>query len=90
MVDNTALLQLLLDLAQRLGFEIRTTPLTPRDQDLTVRSGACVLRGRRLILLDRSAPAEEKCTALLEALRGEDLGGIFVPPAVRQLLDQGD
>ncbi len=89
-MDNTALLQLLLDLAQRLGFEIRTSPLTPRDQELTVRSGACVLRGRRLILLDRGAPAGEKCSALLEALRGEDLSGIFVPPAVRQHLDHRD
>ncbi len=86
-MDDAALLQMLLDLARRLGFEIRTAPLTPRDQELTVRSGACVLRGRRLILLDRAAPAGEKCAALLEALRCEDLGGIFVPPVVRQLLD---
>jgi hypothetical protein len=87
MMDDAALLQMLLDLARRLGFEIRTSPLTPRDQELTVRSGACILRGRRLILLDRAVPAGEKCAALLEALRGEDLGGIFVPPVVRQLLD---
>lgn len=89
-MDDTALLQLLLDLARRLGFEIRTAPLTPKDQELTVRSGACILRGRRLILLDREAPAREKCGALVEALRREDLGGIFVPPVVRQLLDDMD
>lgn len=89
-MDDTTLLQLLLDLAQRLGFEIRTSPLTPKDQELTVRSGACILRGRRLILLHRGAPAREKCAALVEALRKEDLGGIFIPPAIRQLLDNGD
>ena len=89
-MNDTALLQLLTDLAQRLGFEIRTSPLTPKDQELTVRSGSCILRGRRLILLDRGAPAREKCTALIAALRNQDLSGIFVPPAVRQLLDHGD
>jgi len=89
-MDDTALLPLLLDLAGRLGFEIRTAPLTPKDQELSVRSGACVLRGHRLILLDRTAPAAEKCTALLAALRAEDLGSIFVPPAVRRRLDGCD
>lgn len=88
-MDDAALLQLLSDLAQRLGFEIRTSPLTPRDQELTIRSGSCVLRGRRLILLDRAVPARERCVALVEALRGEDLAGIFVPPVIRQLLDRG-
>jgi hypothetical protein len=87
-MDDAARLQLLLDLARRLDFDIRTSPLTPPDQELTVRSGACVLRGRRLILLDRAATAGEKCSALIEALRGEDLGGIFVPPVIRQHLDQ--
>jgi len=87
-MDDAALLHLLLDLARRLGFEVRTTPLAPKDQELSAaRSGACVLRGRRLVLLDRAAPEGEKCRALLEALRGEDLAGIYVPPAVRDRLD---
>ena len=86
-MDNTALMALLLDLAQRLGFEVRRTPLSPGDQELTVRSGACILRGQRLIILDRAAPATEKCQALIEALRHETLDGIFVPPAVRRALD---
>ncbi len=86
-MDSTALLTLLLDLARRLGFEVRRAPLTPGDQELTVRSGACILRGQRLIILDRAAPASEKCEALIEALRRESLEGIFVPPAVRRALE---
>jgi len=86
-MDETALLALLLDLVQRLGFEVRRTPLNPRDQEHTARSGACVLRGRRLILLDRAAPPGDQVSALARALRAENLEGIFVPPAVRQLLD---
>lgn len=88
-MDDTALLALLLDLVQRLGFEVRRTPLNPGDQEHTARSGACVLRGRRLILLDRDAPPGDQVSALTEALRAENLDGIFVPPAVRRRLDDG-
>jgi hypothetical protein len=90
-MDDATLLPLLLDLVRRLGFEIRTTSLTPKDQELSaVHSGTCVLRGRRLVFLDRTAPAGERCAALLEALRGEDLEGVFIPPAVRHRLDRLD
>lgn len=87
-MDETALLDMLLDLAGRLGYEVHRTPLNPRDQEHTTRSGACLLRGRRLILLDREAPPGDQTAALAAALRTENLEGIFVPPAVRQLLGE--
>jgi hypothetical protein len=85
-MDDTALLEILVDLARRLGYEVLSTPLAAGDPEVTVRSGACRVGDRRLVLLDRVATPREKVAALLAALRAEELDGIYLPPAVRRLL----
>ena len=74
--------------AEKLGVRVRYEPLAAEDETVSIRGGLCRLRGDRMILVDsRLAPAE-RCLCLAEALGGFDLRGVFLPPAVRALIEE--
>ena len=50
--------------------------------------GACLLDGDELIVLNKSTPMEQRNRLLAETLAGRDLGGIYIKPALRELLEQ--
>jgi len=69
------------ELARRLGVEVRY-------QAAAGRVGLCVLRGERVAVIDANLRVPDRVAALASVLAGEDLNGIYVPPAVRKRLDQ--
>lgn len=76
-------------LGQKLGISIRYELLrveTNGDSN-TARGGLCRLRDMNLVLVDSRLCAVERCRVLAEALGAFDLSRIFVPPAVRDLID---
>lgn len=84
-MNETCLLEHLEDIARRLGVELRYENLC---QGL-VRSegGYCRLAGKPMILLNRRDSRDQKIRVLCKSLRKLDLQGIFIPPAVRKVLE---
>jgi hypothetical protein len=65
MDDTLGLLEESLQLAREIGYLVREEPLG----DLP--GGACVVGGRKTILLNLAAPAAERLTVLVAALAGD-------------------
>ena len=72
---------LLEELAHRLEIEVRFEPLGAQ---WSSAGGLCRLRERRVIMIDSRAPLVEQVGVLLDALRDQDLEGLFIPPALRR------
>ena len=76
-----AIYRALEEVADRLGFSVilDTGPF---------KGGACVLDGNEMIILNSSAPVEQRLQHLAEALGRRDLSRIYLKPAIRSILDQ--
>jgi hypothetical protein len=90
MSDNTAtrlsrLVDELMEAAKRLGFEVRRERIL-REVGYRARGGACRLREKYLIIIDRDQPPAEQVEVLVEALRGRDLESLYLSPAARRIL----
>ncbi len=72
-----------------LGIEVRYEDLVPEGEPGSTRGGFCRHNERELILVDSRLGPVERAAALAEALRACDLSEIFVPPAVRRLIEGG-
>jgi len=81
-MENAQLLQNLEDLADQLSVEIRYEDL---DGSL---GGLFRLRGRSCILLDRNLSVAERLKLVSRSLAKLHLDGVFIPPAVPEILEQ--
>jgi hypothetical protein len=92
-MDDAALLAALCELAAELDLTVRRLPADASFEGLVpAGSGACTLRGRRIVLLSASDPPERQVEVLAHALRahaGASLEMRFLPPAIRECLDRG-
>lgn len=66
-----------------------------RDRDYEVkresgsfRGGACIVRERRLILVNKTMPLEATCVVLARALVKIGVDDAFLKPAVRDIIDR--
>ena len=82
-VDDALAATELEHLARTLGIEIRREPLP-------VRSGLCQVRGQWTLFLDSTLSAAEQVEVLVEALSRFDLSGVYLRPAIRQMLEGED
>jgi hypothetical protein len=69
-------------LAERLGIEIRRITGGP--------SGLCMVRGRRVLFLERELDDASALAAFSREFRGLNLEGMFVVPALRKHLGRDD
>jgi hypothetical protein len=93
MSDNkgTRLLRLvdeLAEVAQRIGLEVRRERIL-REVGYRARGGACRLREKDLIIIDREMAPADQVEMLAEALRTRDLEALYLSPAARRLLQAG-
>lgn len=86
-MSQADLWRLLCSAARAAGAEVRLEKLTVDDDLPRPRSGLVSLGSRKLVIIDRVLSPEARTGALAEALRGLDLGGVFLPPAVREILE---
>jgi hypothetical protein len=87
------MLEQLCALAARAGLEVRRLAPPGGDAESAPRSGACLLRGRRLVLLAPGDSLEDRISVLVEALRaweGEWLESQWLPPALRARFSRGE
>ena len=85
-MKQEALYQLLKDLAEKM--DIAVSEQNFRSTGTSIRSGLCVVKGRRMFLVDKHMTVRRKSEALGECLAAMPLDGVFVLPAVREFLDR--
>lgn len=79
-----ALVEELRAIAERLGYTVREEKLL-REVGYHVRGGGCLVRGTKMIFLDRDASPEAQLDVLVEVLRTEPLDDVFLSPPAREL-----
>lgn len=79
------LVEELAEVAGRCGLEVRRERIL-REVGYRARGGACRLREKNLLILDREQPPSEQLEVLAEALRTCDLEAIYLSPAARRIV----
>lgn len=77
--------QYLEDLAEKIGISIRYEDLSG---ELTARSGLCKIKGRYLYIMDTSKDLTKRIELLSQCLSQMNLEGIYIIPAIRELLER--
>ena len=75
----------LAEVATRVGLEVRRERIL-REIGYRARGGACRLRDKNLVILDREQPAHEQLEVLAEALRSRDFEAHYLSPAARRAI----
>jgi hypothetical protein len=73
--------EMLTELAEKLGIECRAAPLGGSGGAL------CTIKGRQVLFVDTEADAAQQAHALGAALAGLDLENVFIVPQLRQFLE---
>jgi len=76
------------ELLARLGVVVRSESFDPRVfGDNSSRGGLCRLHDRTVVLVDARAPLVERVAVLAAAAACLDTESVFVPPAVREVIE---
>ncbi len=73
--------------AERLGYTVREEKLL-REVGYRVRGGGCVVKGTKMIFLDREASPETHLDVLVDVLWDEPLEELYLSPQARELFRQ--
>jgi hypothetical protein len=79
------LVEELTDAAERVGLEVRRERIM-REVGYRVRGGACRLREKDMVIIDREQPAAEQLEILVDALKSHDLESLYLSPAARRIM----
>ena len=71
--------------AEECGIEVRCEKL-PRDFGYRVRSGGCVVRGKKWVIVDRTLPARDRLDLLADELRETMDGSRQIPASLQPFL----
>ena len=85
--EDVRRLALLEAAAERLGVRVRAERLGPAEEAARPVGGLVRLKGAWLVVLDRDQPARARAAVLAGALRQLSLSGVYLPPAVREWLE---
>jgi hypothetical protein len=78
----------LCEAAERVGLVVRREKIL-REIGYRVRGGACRLREKNLVIIDRDMAPAEQLEVLADALRSRDLESLYLSPAARQVVQPG-
>jgi hypothetical protein len=82
------LVEELCEAAERFGLVVRREKIL-REIGYRVRGGACRLREKDLVIIDRDMAPAEQLEVLADALRSRDLESLYLSPAARQVVQPG-
>lgn len=71
--------------AAECGIQVRCERLT-RDFGYRVRSGACIVRGKKWVIVDRTLSARDRVDLLADEIKQSMDGRVEMPPNIRALL----
>ncbi len=80
-IDDSNVLSLLEQVAERLGVEVRYERLQGGPD---ARGGLCRVEGKDLILVDEEASVQDRIAVLAGAVAELDIEALFLPPALRE------
>lgn len=83
-MDDQHLFDELLRVAGTLGVAVRVEPF---ETPARAGGGSCVLRGKRLVLIDRTAPLRERIAAFAGALAELEIESVFMIPEARDVVE---
>ena len=83
-MNDRDLLDELLQVAERLGVEVRMEPF---ETPATMGGGLCVVRGEKLVLIDQSAPLPNRVLALARALSELESERVYMLPEARAFIE---
>lgn len=86
-MDDHTTLMLLEELADKLGVPIRYDKIKPEEDEIVISGGLCRVKGNLVIIINSRAATKAKIQAMVDALRHFDLSGVYVRPALRELLE---
>ena len=78
----------LCEAAERVGLLVRREKIL-REIGYRARGGACRLREKNLVIIDRDMAPAEQLEVLADALRSRDLESLYLSPAARQVVQPG-
>jgi hypothetical protein len=78
----------LCEAAERVGLVVRREKIL-REIGYRVRGGACRLREKNLVIIDRDMAPAEQLEVLADALRSRDLESLYLSPAARGVAQHG-
>jgi len=87
-MNEIALLEHLENIATRLGVELRYEDLA--QGSLRCEGGYCLVSGKPVIFVNRKDSRRRKIRMLARSLGRLNLESIFIPPAVRKVLESHD
>ncbi len=84
--DEAFALGCLETLAERIGIRIRTERIP--EEEVAVAGGLCRIEGEPVVIFNTRTAPGERIRILARALGGFDLSGIYVLPAIRDLIER--
>ncbi len=84
-MTETSVLEHLEQIAAKLGVELRYENLSVAG--VKSDGGFCKLMGKPMILVNRNDSQKRKIFILAKSLNNLNLEGIFIPPAIRRILE---
>jgi hypothetical protein len=85
-VKESEILQHLEDVAERLHVKVCYENL--KKSKVTLKSGLCRVRNENRIIVDSAITLSEKIDIFVESLAEFNLEEIYIPPAIRKLLER--
>ena len=85
-MDEASVIDHLEALAHSLGIQVRHECLE-NEETAFPSGGLCRVKGKHIIIVNSAVPSAEKVQTLARALRRFDLSGVYVKPALRDLLE---
>ena len=85
-MDDGVLLSQLEELAGKLEIEIRYGNIAVEGSHPA--GGLCRVNGQYVLIIHSRLTGKEKIGVITEALKGFDIGDVFVRPMIRELLDK--
>lgn len=85
-MDDEELYQLLVELMERLSIKVVRKSL--HDEEFKISGGLCKIRGDSFMILDKKSGIREQNAMLIRGLAECNLEDHFVPPLLRELIEQ--
>jgi hypothetical protein len=87
-MDEQFIIGQLEGLVERFGIQIRYEPMHQDEESVKIVGGMCRLKEEYVVIINSKATFAEKIRALAETLKHFDLDGVYILPAVRELLEK--
>jgi hypothetical protein len=84
-MNEESLLNQLKELAEKIGISVRDENIDLEESSSS--GGLCRVEGKYILILNARAAIKEKNQVMIKALQQFDCTGMYIKPAIRELLD---